>query len=111
MLDSFAKREVDVLITSVSESLNIDADTVIFYEFTTKIKQVMGRAHRGLYGKELELVFIVTKDTAEVEFFDKYIYRRSITLQRLLQKDYSEFISIGLQLKQMSVQSEEDLPF
>lgn len=111
MLDSFAKREVDVLITSVSESLNIDADTVIFYEFTTKIKQVMGRAHRGLYGKELELIFIVTRDTAEVEFFNKYIYRRSITLQRLLQKDYSEFISIGLQLKQMSVQSEEDLPF
>lgn len=115
MLDAFAQREVDVLITSVSESLNIDADVVIFYEFTTRIKQVMGRAHRGLEGKELELLFLITKDTAEVEYFNKYIYRRSITLQRLLRKDYSEFIRIGDQLKQMNISAgsdpADDIPF
>ncbi len=106
ILHRFANGEVDVLITSVSESLNIDADCVIFYEFTTRIKQVMGRAHRGLEGKELELVFIVTKDTAEVDFFMKYIYQRSMTLQRLLKKDYSEFINIGKQLKNMDIGSD-----
>lgn len=108
MLDSFARRAVDVLITSVTESLNIDADVVMFYEFTTRIKQVMGRAHRGLAPKDLELLFFITKDTAEVDFFQKYIYKRSITLQRLLQKDYSEFIKIGEQLKEMNISSDTD---
>lgn len=109
ILQTFADRKVDVLITSISESLNIDADTVIFYEFTTKIKQVMGRAHRGLEGKALELIFIITRDTAEVEFFDKYIYKRSITLQRLLRKDYSEFIKVGEEIHKMRISS--DTPF
>ena len=108
MLDSFNNREVDVLITSVSESLNIDADVVVFYEFTTRIKQVMGRAHRGLAGKRLELVFIITRDTAEVDFFNKYIYKRSMSLQRLLKKDYSEFIKVGEQLKSLDIASDEE---
>lgn len=111
ILDTFAQRKVDVLITSVSESLNIDADVVIFYEFTTRIKQVMGRAHRGLEGKELELVFIITRDTAEVDFFNKYIYKRSLTLQRLLRKDYSEFIRVGDKLKEMNLGASDDVPF
>ncbi len=73
----------------------------------------MGRAHRGLEGKELELVFIVTRDTAEVDFFEKYIYRRSLTLQCLLRKDYSEFIRVGEQLREMNIGTDvsEDIPF
>lgn len=103
LLALYKNREVNVLITSVAESLNIDSDVVVFYEFTTKLKQVMGRAHRGLSEKELELVFIVTKDTDEVEYFLKYIYNRSLTIQKLLHKDYSEFIKIGEQVKLMSI--------
>lgn len=95
ILDSFRTGKVNVLLTSVTESLNIEADVVIFYEFTTSVKQVIGRAHRGLEGKELEVVFIITRDTDEVDFFLEYIYKRSVTIQRLLQKDYSELISIG----------------
>lgn len=106
VLEDFKSRRVDVLVTSVSESLNIDADVVIFYEFTTKLKQVMGRAHRGLDAKELELVFLITKDTMEVDFFMKYIYERSLTIQRILRKDYKEFIEIGNQLKQMELNEE-----
>lgn len=112
LLQTFSNREVDVLITSVSESLNIDADVVVFYEFTTKMKQVMGRAHRGLEGKELELVFIITRNTAEVEFFYKYVYKRSIILQKILQKDFSEFIKVGEQLHELRISAEaDDLPF
>lgn len=103
ILSQYKTGVVDVLITSVAESLNIDSDVVVFYEFTTKIKQVMGRAHRGLSEKELELVFIITKDTDEVEYFMEYIYERSITIQKLLRKDYSEFISVGEQLKKLAL--------
>lgn len=105
-LQRFGSGEVKVLITSVAESLNINADVVVFYEFTTKLKQVMGRAHRGLDGKQLELVFIITKDTEEVDFFMKYIYQRSLTIQRLLRKDYSEFIQIGEKLQNMNIGSD-----
>lgn len=107
ILNSFATGEVSVLLTSISESLNIDSDVVVFYEFTTKLKQVMGRAHRGLDEKELELVFIITKDTAEVEFFDKYIYQRSLTMQKLLQKDYSEFIKVGEEIQKLSIAQDD----
>lgn len=104
VLDSYKSGQVDVLVTSVTESLNIDADVVIFYEFTTLVKQVIGRAHRGLAGKELEVVFIITRDSDEVDYFLKYIYERSLTVQKLLQKDYSELISIGEQVKKMQLE-------
>ena len=104
-LDRFRTGEVSVLITSVAESLNIESDVVVFYEYTTKLKQVMGRAHRGLTGKELELVFIITRDSAEVDYFLKYIYSRSLVIQKLLGKDYSELIKIGESIQNMSLSS------
>lgn len=110
ILDEFREQRVDVLITSVTESLNIDADVVIFYEFTTAVKQVIGRAHRGLVGKKLEIVFLITRNTDEVEYFMQYIYQRSLTIQKLLNKDYSELIKIGEQVKELrlSIGTEED---
>lgn len=102
ILGKFKSKEVGVLLTSISESLNIDSDVVVFYEFTTKLKQVVGRAHRGLNIKQLELVFIITLDTEEVDFFLKYIYKRSLVIQDLLGKDYSEFIEVGKKLKEIS---------
>lgn len=103
IIAQFSEGRVSVMVTTVTESLNIDADVVIFYEFTTKIKQVMGRAHRGLSEKELELVFIITKDTDEVDYFMDYIYYRSLTIQQLLKKDYSEFVEVGRRLKEMQL--------
>lgn len=110
ILDEFREQRVDVLITSVTESLNIDADVVIFYEFTTAVKQVIGRAHRGLEGKILEIVFLITRNTDEVEYFMQYIYQRSLTIQKLLSKDYSELIKIGEQVKKLrlSIGAEDD---
>ena len=103
ILNAYREGKVDVLITSVTESLNIDADVVIFYEFTTLVKQVIGRAHRGLAGKPLEIVFIITKDTDEVSFFLKYIYERSLTVQKLIMKDYSEIVEIGKKVKKLEL--------
>ena len=102
-VDRFKSGEVDVLITSVTESLNIDADVVVFYEFTTLVKQVIGRAHRGLAGKPLEIAFVITRDSDEVEYFMKYIYARSLAVQKLLHKDYSELIEIGKKVEQLNL--------
>ena len=87
----------------MTESLNIDADVVVFYEFTTLVKQVIGRAHRGLAGKLLEIAFVITRDSDEVEYFMKYIYARSLAVQKLLQKDYSELIEIGKKVEQLNL--------
>lgn len=103
VLARYKSGEADVLITSVTESLNIEADVVVFYEFTTLVKQVIGRAHRGLVGKPLEVAFIITRDTDEVDFFLKYIYQRSLTIQRLLQKDYSELTAIGREVEKLTL--------
>ena len=102
-LQRFMTGEVRVIITSVTESLNIEADVVVFYEFTTLVKQVMGRAHRGLNPKDLELVFLITENSDEVDYFLKYIYKRSITIQRLLGKDYSELIALGREVKKLEL--------
>lgn len=103
LLDRFRNGEVDVLLTSVTESLNIDASVVIFYEFTTAVKQVIGRAHRGLEGKDLEIIFVITESSAEVDYFLKYIYDRSLMIQKLLGKDYAELVSIGEQVKKLQL--------
>lgn len=100
ILDRFKEGNIDVLLTSISESLNIDADCCIFYEFTAKFKQIMGRAHRALKGKNLEIIFLLTRETQEVEFFREYVYKRSITIQRLLGKDYSDIIKLGSHIEE-----------
>lgn len=104
ILDSFRNGETDVLITSVTESLNVSADVVIFYEFTTMVKQVIGRAHRGLEGKEIEVVFILTRDSDEIDYFLEYIYKRSITIQKILGKDYNEILRIGKKVAELDRQ-------
>lgn len=99
ILHNFNSGTIKVLLTSLTTSLDIDADTVIMYEFTTYVKQMIGRAHRGLAPKDLEILFILTRDTAEIKYFLKYIYYRSELIQNTIGIDYSEFISLGQELE------------
>jgi ERCC4-related helicase len=94
----FNAGELDVLITSVTTSLDLDCDYVVFHEFCTDIKQMMGRAERGLNPKTLDLYFIFTRRTGEIDYFMKYFYKRSLSIQMVLEKDYSELIRAGAML-------------
>lgn len=69
-------RSLDVIITSVTTAVDLDCDYVIFYEFTTNVKQMIGRAHRGLGDKVLDIVYIITEDSEEVDFFMDNIWAR-----------------------------------
>lgn len=93
-LELFTSGKVNILVTSITTALDISADTIFFYEYTTLVKQVIGRPHRGLTPKDLNIYFFITKDTEEVDYFTKYIYYRSLDIQKLLGKDYSEIISL-----------------
>lgn len=78
---------VDVVITSVTTAIDLDCDFVVFYEFTTNVKQMIGRAHRGLGDKCLEIVYIITDDSPEVDFFMNNIWSRCELTARVLAQD------------------------
>ncbi len=106
ILNKFNTGEVPILLTSLTTSLDIDADTVIMYEFTTYVKQMIGRAHRGLVPKDLEIIFILTRDTVELDYFMRYIYYRSELIQDTLGIDYSEFIELGKKIEKEMLESD-----
>ena len=63
------EKTLDVVLTSVTTAIDLDCDYVIFYEFTVELKQMIGRAHRGLGNKKLDVIFMITDDTSEIDYF------------------------------------------
>lgn len=88
------EKSIDVIITSVTEALDLDCDYVIFYEFTVDIKQMIGRAQRGFEDKELFVFYMLTKNTREVDYFYNNIFKRCELAAYVLSKDYSEVLSL-----------------
>ena len=86
IINDFAVGEYKVIITSLTTALDMDCDFVIFYEFTVEIEQMIGRAHRGLNNKDLDVYFIVTEDTGEINYFLNNIVMRSDIIQKILNK-------------------------
>lgn len=95
IFDKFAKGELDVVLTSVTTALNLDCEYVIFYEYTRNIKQMIGRAERGLNPKTLYLYFIFTQETGEVDYFLNGIYATSLWIQEVLRQDYRNLVDVG----------------
>lgn len=95
----FARGELDVVLTSVTTALDLDSEYIIFYEYTANIKQMLGRAERGLNPKTLDLYFIFTRNTGEVDYFLEKIYALSLWIQDVLKQDYSTLIRAGNMLK------------
>ena len=87
--------DIDVVITSVTTAVDLDCDFVIFYEFTLEVKQMIGRAHRGLGDKMLEVIFVITDDTREVDYFLNNILKRSLMIRDILKMDFSEMEQAG----------------
>lgn len=78
---------IDVVITSVTTAVDLDCDYVMFYEFTTNVKQMIGRAHRGLGNKELDIIYFITDDSPEVDYFMDNIWARCELTARVLSQD------------------------
>lgn len=84
---AYSNNLIDVIITSATTSLDIEADYVVFYEFTLDVYQLIGRADRGLKDKRLDIYFIVTRGTAEVSYFIEYIYKRSSLIRHVFRME------------------------
>lgn len=79
-------QDIDVVITSVTTAIDLDCDYVIFYEFTSLVEQMIGRAVRGLNSKEIVVYFVITQVKEEIEYFLNNIYSNSLLVKQILDK-------------------------
>lgn len=81
--------EISVLIINVTTTLDLPSDYCIFYELCDAgtVTQFIGRCIRGLDSSELDVHFILTKDTYEIKYFYNSIWKKSKYLQDTLGKD------------------------
>lgn len=83
----FIDGDIDVLVTNITESLNLSCDFIVAHENTNKFIQLLGRAERGLIGRDLDVLYVLTKDTVEIEQFIENVYLRCEYLESMLGKD------------------------
>lgn len=97
----FASGDCKLVITSLTTALDLDCDYVVFYEFTVEVEQMIGRAHRGLGNKELDVYFIITENTPEVTYFMENIVPRCKLIEDILSKKNTaiEAVTRGLELE------------
>lgn len=99
IVDSFVDNKLDVVITSVTDSLDLECDYVIFMQYCTDMQQMLGRAHRTMNPKAVDLYFIFTKQTAEASYFLEFIYKRQLFTQLLFKDKDSVLIELGKELQ------------
>ena len=78
-------KSLPVVITSVTEAIDLDCDWVLFYELTLNVSQMIGRSYRGLYDKTLMVYFMITLDTHEEASFE-HIFDVAKLIMRITKK-------------------------
>lgn len=96
--DKFAGKEYDVILTSVTTAVDLDCEYVVFYEFTVLVNQMIGRAHRSLEPKDLNVYFIITRDTNEEVYFVNNIYAKCQMVRDILGKENSAVDDVATHL-------------
>lgn len=91
-IKDFNNGVVDVIITNLTESLDLDCDYVAFYEFTSNCAQMIGRSERGLIPKTINIDFFFVECTGEYDFFMENVYSTSLIVSALFNEQYGEFI-------------------
>lgn len=81
--------DVQVILTSLTESLNLDCNWVLFYELTSNVQQTLGRAYRGLQDKKLYVYFMLTRNTDESQYFVNTVVRNAIKVRDNANKVYT----------------------
>lgn len=96
IMDAFHKKEIDVILTSISTHMNLDCEFIFFYEWDINVRQTVGRAERSLLPKEIKCIFLFTDDTGEYLKFMNTVWVRASMIEETLKKDYEFIILIGL---------------
>ena len=90
LAESYRNGDYDVVITNITESIDLTSDYVVFYEYTSHVKQVIGRAERTLESKSLPIYILVTKETDEMDYFYRNVYCKCQIVEDILDMDLSE---------------------
>lgn len=93
------EKSLDVLLTSVTTAIDADCDFVVFYEFTVELKQMIGRADRGLEGKTVDVFYLITRGCDEPAWFKEKIYDRDEMIRTILGTDSRELESVAKELE------------
>ena len=88
--EAYRNGEFEIVITNITEAIDLTSDYVVFYEYTSHVKQLIGRAERTLDSKELPIYFLVVKDTGEFDYFLRNVYNRCQMVEDLLNFDLKE---------------------
>lgn len=96
--DAFARGFLDVVLTSITTGVDLDCEYICFYEYTAHIQQMLGRGHRGLNPKTLELHFLFTKYVGEVEYFEEKLYVLALWIETVLGQSYKAILHVGRNL-------------
>lgn len=99
MYEFNVENSLDVIITSVTTSVDLDCDFIYFYEFTADVQQMIGRGTRGLNPKKMDVRWMITESTPEVEYFFDKIVLRSLIIKNIFNIDISSIEDAWLQLK------------
>lgn len=95
------EKSLDVIITSVTTAVDADCDYVVFYEFTVELKQMIGRADRGLVGKTVDIYFMVTRGSQEPFYFMHNIVDRSEIIKQTLGVKYQELENVAFEVEEV----------
>lgn len=109
--NSFNSDELDCVFTSITTNMNLDCDYIILYEYTADLRQMVGRGERGLVPKTLEIYFMFTLETGEVNYFINTVWSRSDFIQDVLSKDYEFIVRLGEYLDAKGLVDHSDLDF
>lgn len=77
-------KSLDIIFTSITTAIDLDCDCVVFYEFTIELYQMIGRAHRGLVNKSLDIIFEVTADSYEIDYLEDKLIKRLFVIRDIL---------------------------
>lgn len=97
--EGFNSGDYDVLVSNITEGRDLSCDYIVFYEQTVNFKQFIGRGERGIQGKDLDIVFILIKDSYDLQFFYKNVYKRGLVLETLCGKNIKELRDIKKQIE------------
>ena len=103
IMNSYNNNEINLVITSITSSIDLDGDYLVLYEYTCELRQILGRLERGLIPKMVDIHYIFTDNTGEVRYFIDKIYQRSLILQTVLRRDYSMILQIYRRLAEKGV--------
>lgn len=94
ILENFRNNKLDAIITNTKESLDMDCNYVIFYEYTPHVSQVIGRAERGFNIKPLDIIWMFTDNTGEYDSFIRNQYNISQEIQEILGTDLRDVLRL-----------------